>query len=58
MDENKVLKISGRKARLEVIGGAPGSFIGGVHRVAARIDDWYELVSSVLSSDPVKAVEQ
>jgi predicted dehydrogenase len=58
MDENKVLKILGRKLRLAVIGGAPGSFIGGVHRMAARIDDSYELVSSVLSSDPVKAVEQ
>ena len=31
---------------------APGSFIGPVHRAAARLDDNYEVVASVLSSDP------
>jgi len=56
MDDNKVLTILGRRLRLAVIGGGPGSFIGGVHRMAARIDDRFELVASVLSSNPEKAV--
>ena len=40
----------GRRLRLGVIGGGPGSFIGPVHRAAARMDDNYEVVASVLSS--------
>lgn len=55
MGENTVLDVLGRKLRLAVIGGAPGSFIGGIHRMAARLDNRYELVASVLSSDPAKA---
>jgi predicted dehydrogenase len=34
-----------------VIGGGPGSFIGAMHRTAARLDDRYELVAAVVSSD-------
>lgn len=58
MAENKVLETLGRKLRLAVIGGGPGSFIGGIHRMAARLDDRYELVAAVLSSDPEKAQER
>lgn len=46
----------GRRLRLGVIGGGPDSFIGGVHRAAARLDDRYELVAGLVSSDPVKAI--
>ena len=35
-----------------MVGGGPGAFIGGVHRIAARLDDRYELVAGALSSDP------
>ncbi len=42
----------GRKLRLGVIGGGPGSFIGPVHRAAALLDRRYEIVAGVLSSDP------
>jgi predicted dehydrogenase len=35
-----------------MVGGGPGGFIGAVHRIAARIDDRYELVAGALSSDP------
>jgi len=42
----------GRRLRLALIGGGPGSFIGAMHRQAARLDDRYEVVSAVLSSDP------
>ncbi len=52
MDTNPVIEILGRRLRLAVIGGGPGSFIGAMHRTAARLDDRYELVAGVLSSDP------
>ena len=45
----------GRRLRLGVIGGGAKSFIGPVHRAAARMDDNYEVVASVLSSDPARA---
>ena len=38
-----------------MIGGGRGAFIGAVHRMAARLDDRYELVAGVLSSDPERA---
>ena len=56
MDSNPVLSILGRRLRLAVIGGGPGSFIGGVHRMSARFDDLYELVAGVLSSDPERSI--
>lgn len=40
----------GRRLRLGLVGGGPGSFIGPVHRAAARLDDRFELVAGVLSS--------
>jgi len=40
-----------RRLRLGMVGGGPGAFIGGVHRIAARLDDHYELVAAALSSD-------
>ena len=44
-----------RRIRLGMVGGGQGAFIGGVHRIAARLDDRYELVAGALSSDPVRA---
>jgi len=41
-----------RRLRLGMVGGGPGGFIGAVHRIAARLDDRYELVAAALSSDP------
>jgi len=52
---NPVVSMLGRRLRLAVIGGGPGSFIGAMHRQAARLDDRYELVTGVLSSDPERA---
>ena len=52
MDTNPVIDMLGRRLRLAVIGGGPGSFIGAMHRAAARIDDRYEIVAGVLSRDP------
>jgi predicted dehydrogenase len=47
-------KFSGR-IRLGMVGGGQGAFIGAVHRIAARLDDNYELVAGALSSDPKRA---
>lgn len=38
-----------------MVGGGEGAFIGAVHRIAARLDDRYELVAGALSSDPTRA---
>lgn len=48
----------GRRLRIAVIGGGEGSFIGPMHRIAARLDDRYEIVTGVLSSNPDKAARQ
>jgi predicted dehydrogenase len=55
MSLNPVISILGRRLRLAVIGGGPGSFIGAMHRQAARLDDRYEIVTGVFSSDPEKS---
>jgi predicted dehydrogenase len=48
---NPVIDMLGRRLRLAVIGGGPGSFIGAMHRQSARLDDRYEIVTGILSSD-------
>lgn len=55
MDTNPVIGMLGRRLRLAVIGGGPGSFIGAMHRTAARVDDRYELVAGALSSNPERS---
>src|ERR1700730_1696470 len=44
-----------RRIRLGMVGGGPGAFIGAVHRIAARMDDHYELVAAALSSDAARS---
>ena len=46
----------GGKIRYGMVGGGQGAFIGAVHRLAARMDDQYELVAGALSSEPGKAL--
>lgn len=46
---------AGRRIRLGMVGGGEGAFIGAVHRIAARLDDRYELVAGALSSTPEKS---
>ena len=43
------------RIRLGMVGGGEGAFIGAVHRIAARLDDQYELVAGALSSDAARA---
>ena len=45
-----------RRIRLGMVGGGEGAFIGAVHRIAARLDDQYELVAGALSSEPGRAL--
>jgi predicted dehydrogenase len=40
-----------RRLGFGMVGGGRGAFIGAVHRMAARLDDRYELVAGVFSSD-------
>ncbi len=44
-----------KKLKLGMVGGGQGAFIGAVHRIAARIDDQWELVAGALASSPGKA---
>lgn len=44
-----------KKIRLGMVGGGNDAFIGGVHRIAARIDGRFDLVAGALSSTPEKA---
>ena len=56
MSLNPVYSLLGRRLRLAVIGGGPGSFIGAMHRLAAALDNRYELVAAALSSNPEKSL--
>lgn len=54
IEESAVSKTE-RRLRLGMVGGGQGAFIGAVHRLAARMDDRYELVAGALSSDPARS---
>jgi predicted dehydrogenase len=43
--------------RLGMVGGGKDAFIGGVHRIASRIDGQFDLVAGALSSTPEKSRE-
>ncbi len=51
-----VLKLLGRRIRLGLVGGGGAALIGPVHRTAARIDDGFEIVAGVLSSNPERSL--
>ena len=44
-----------RRLRLGMVGGGDGAFIGAVHRIAARLDDCYEVVAGALSGNAERA---
>ena len=44
-----------RKIRMGMVGGGRGAFIGGVHRMAAALDQQVELVCGAFSSSPEKS---
>jgi predicted dehydrogenase len=45
------------RIRLGMVGGGIDAFIGGVHRIAARLDDKFELVAGALSSTPERSLQ-
>jgi predicted dehydrogenase len=45
-----------RRIRYGMVGGGAGAFIGEVHRMAARLDDCYELVCGAFSSEAERSV--
>lgn len=44
------------RIRLGMVGGGEDAFIGAIHRIAARLDDRYELIAGALSASPDKAM--
>ncbi len=44
------------RLRLGMVGGGHGAFIGSVHRIAARLDDHYDLVAGCFSADSDRAL--
>ena len=54
-DKAQTDSVRASRHRLGMVGGGQGAFIGAVHRIAARIDDRYELVAGAFSSDPARA---
>ena len=54
--EAKGAAAAGRRIRLGMVGGGEGAFIGAVHRMAARLDDHYQLLAGALASTPDKAL--
>src|SRR5467141_3146235 len=51
----KTTDTTNRRLRLGMVGGGPGAFIGAVHRIAARLDDHFDLVAAALSSNPERS---
>ncbi|WIW90398.1 Gfo/Idh/MocA family oxidoreductase (plasmid) [Sphingobium sp. V4] len=49
--------MTARRLRYAMIGGGPGAMIGPIHRIAARLDDRWELMAGALSSDPQRAAQ-
>jgi predicted dehydrogenase len=53
-NKNKAI-IMLRKLNMGMVGGGRDAFVGGIHRMAARLDGEIELVAGAFSSDPEKA---
>jgi predicted dehydrogenase len=58
MSGNRIRELLGRRLRIAFVGGGSTAMIGPVHRLAARLDDFYEPVASALSADPARSVAE
>jgi predicted dehydrogenase len=54
--ETNSAPLSRRRLRLGFVGGGLRSFIGETHRIAARMDDRYDMCAGAFSSDPERAI--
>ena len=52
-----ILIMKTKKLKLGIVGGGPKSWIGHVHRIAARYDDQYEIVAGVFSRNVKSSIE-
>jgi len=52
MVSGKEPQVAAGRIRYGMVGGGQGAFIGAIHRIAARIDDQFELVAGAFSADP------
>ena len=52
IEANNDMAAAARRIRLGMVGGGEGAFIGGVHRMAARLDGHWELVAGAFQSNP------
>ncbi|MDH3235133.1 MAG: Gfo/Idh/MocA family oxidoreductase, partial [Alphaproteobacteria bacterium] len=43
-----------RRLRLGMVGGGAGAYIGGIHRIAARLDGEFDLVAGAFDVDPAR----
>lgn len=55
MVSGKTVDSGSAPIRFGMVGGGQGAFIGGVHRIAARIDGQFDLVAGAFSSDAERA---
>jgi predicted dehydrogenase len=55
MPIDRTTEVNTGRIRLGMVGGGRDAFIGGVHRIASRIDDQYQLVAGAFSSTPEKS---
>ncbi|MBE7183003.1 MAG: Gfo/Idh/MocA family oxidoreductase [Methylobacterium mesophilicum] len=55
MVSGKAIEKTSGPIRLGMVGGGQGAFIGGVHRIAARMDGEFQLVAGALSSNAERA---
>ena len=46
-----------KKIKLGMVGGGEGAFIGDVHRIAARMDERFQLCAGALCSDPERSLK-
>jgi len=53
--EAKTKETANPRIRLGMVGGGAGAFIGGVHRMASRLDNRFEFAAGALSSSAEKA---
>jgi predicted dehydrogenase len=55
MVSGRQVESGGGPIRYGMVGGGQGAFIGAVHRIAARMDNEFQLVAGALSSNPERA---
>jgi predicted dehydrogenase len=53
-EDGVITAIGARRLRLGMVGGGQGAYIGGIHRLAARLDGQYEVVAGAFDVDAAR----